>query len=173
TLALFLGIFFSLILFFVGIVLILAALAVTLYGAAAMAIGGYGPVRSTQVSIRYLYKHAGAFYLYCIVFGGYVLIGFFLFFVGYPLKFVPLIGPLFAIVLQLLTQIGQSYLGLVMLATIFWYYYMTEGGSGEDGSAPTPVDAPPTPEEPTQAKDSAEPEARGQEEAPPQIETKE
>ncbi|MGD0885083.1 MAG: hypothetical protein ABSA46_09465 [Thermodesulfovibrionales bacterium] len=168
TLALFLGIFFSLILFFVGIVLILAALAVTLYGAAAMAIGGYGPVRSTQVSIRYLYRHSGAFYLYCIAFGGYVIISFFLFFLGYPLKFIPFIGPLFAIVLQFLTHIGQGYLGLVMLATIFWYYFMTEGRSGEDDSSPKT-----TSENSTQTKDIAEPQARAPEEAPPQTETKE
>ncbi|HAM53235.1 MAG TPA: hypothetical protein DCP92_21995 [Nitrospiraceae bacterium] len=168
TLALFLGIFFSLILLLVGLILILIALAVTLYGAAALAIEGYGPVRSTQASLRYLYKHAEAFYLYCIAFGGYIIISFLVFFLGYPLKFIPLIGPLFTVVLQFTIHVGQSYLGLVMLATIFWYYFMTEGGLGEDSNALKTADSLPTSENSTQQKDISESQAHGQEEALPE-----
>lgn len=127
TLALFLGIFFSSILFIAGLALILATLAVTLYGSAAMTIGGFGPVKALRESVRYLYTHAGAFYLYSLVFGVYIITSFILLFVGFPLKFIPLLGPLFAVVFQFAVHIAQSYLGLVMLAIIFWYYTATSG----------------------------------------------
>lgn len=143
TLALFLGIFFSSILFIAGLFLILATLAVTLYGTAAMTVNGLGPVASLKESCRYLHRHAAAFYLYSLVFGGYIVTSFFLLFVGYPLKFIPILGPVLAVFFQFSIHVAQSYLGLVMLATIFWYYSATSGVS-ESGASGT--SAPPTSE---------------------------
>jgi len=128
TLALFLGIFFSLILLVVGLSLILATLAVTIYGFAALAMRDAGPVQSVQQAFRHLYHHTGAFYLYCLVFGGYAIISFLLLFMGYPLKFIPLVGPLFAVIFQFFMHIVQNYFGLAMLATVFLYYSSTAGG---------------------------------------------
>lgn len=173
TLALFLGIFFSLILFVVGITLILGTLAVTLYGAASLTLGGTGPVKSVRESFGYLFRHAGAFYLYCIAFGGYVIVGFFLLFFGYPLKFIPLLGPLFAFFFQLTMHIGQSYLGLVMLATIFSYYSATAGsGTGEIIAVSPPVsDMPSTSEGSSPDRDTSMPPDAGQGDVPREKET--
>ncbi|GAB4408037.1 MAG: hypothetical protein OHK0032_03440 [Thermodesulfovibrionales bacterium] len=137
TLALFLGIFFSIILFIIGITLILTTLSVTIYGAAIMAIRGFGPVNSMKEALSYLYKHADAFYLYCMVFVGYIVISFFAVFLGYPLRFIPLLGTLMSFAYQLAVYVVQSYLGLVMIATIVCYYYFStaEGPFVESTSA--------------------------------------
>jgi len=108
TLALFFGIFFSLVLFLFGAILILVTLAVTLYGAAALTLRGFGPLAAMRESTRHLLKHGGAFTLYCIVFGGYILINFVFLFLGYPLKFIPVVGPLIAVVLQFFVHVIQS-----------------------------------------------------------------
>lgn len=168
-LALFLGIFFSSILFLVWLIMILGAFAVTLYGTAAIALDRTGPVKSVQTSCRYLYRHPQAFYLYCIVFGGCIIVSFMLFSMGYPLKSVPLIGPLFAMFFQFTMYISQSYLGLATLATIFWYYVKTSIEMGEGGipeGAPTSEDSRPE-------KDISDSPAHGQEDAPPEKETRE
>lgn len=123
ALGLFIGIFFSLILFVVGLSLIMAILAVTIYGAASLSMRDIGAVKATKEAVHYLYKHAGAFYLYGIVFGGYVAASFIILLLGYPLGFIPIIGPLLTFAYQITISIIQSYLGLAMIAVIFNYYY--------------------------------------------------
>lgn len=125
ALGLFLGIFFSLLLFVVGLVFILATLAVTIYGAASLSMKGLGAVKAIREAVRYLYKHVGAFYLYGMVFGGYVFLSFIILLLGYPLGFIPIIGPLLTFGYQFTVSIVQSYLGLAMIAVIFKYYYLS------------------------------------------------
>lgn len=123
ALGLFIGIFFSLILFVVGLALIMATLAVTIYGAASLSMRDIGAVKATKEAVRYLYKHTGAFYLYGLVLGGYVAVSFMILLLGYPLGFIPIIGPLLTFGYQITISIIQSYLGLAMIAVIFNYYY--------------------------------------------------
>lgn len=125
TLALFLGIFFSLILFVIALTLILATLSVTVYGSAVMAVRGAGPVKSLKESVRYLFAHAQAFYLYCLVFAGYLFISFIVVSISYAIGLIPLIGPLLALLYQFGAYIIQSYAGLVMVAALFSYYYFS------------------------------------------------
>lgn len=163
TLALFLGVFFSLILSVIGLTLILLTLSVTAYGSAVMAVKGEGPVNSLKESVRYLYAHSHAFYLYCLVFFGYLFISFMVVSVSYPLGMIPLIGSLLALVYHFGAYVIQSYLGLVLIATLFCYYSSTEVAIAEGQSTPgvTPSG------EPGEKADTSEPQAPGQGEFPP------
>ena len=136
TLAVFLGIFFSLVLFVIALSLILVTLSVTIFGTAVMALRETGPLESLKESIRYLYRHAHAFYLYCMIFGGYFLLTFFIFFLNYPIGLIPLVGAFLAVIYHFFVYIVQSYLGLVMIAAILWYYHSStkEGPSPEQGT---------------------------------------
>lgn len=123
ALALFLGIFFSMILFVIGLWLIMLTLAVTLYGSAAMAIRGFGAIQSLKESVRYLYRHVEGLYLYCLIFVGYIIVSMATVLPGHLVKAVPFIGPPAAFGYQLAVYVLQSYLGLVMIAAVFCYYH--------------------------------------------------
>lgn len=139
TLALFLGIFFSLILFVIGLTLIMVTLAITAYGSAIMAIRGEGPVKSLRESVRYLLRHSEAFYLYCLVFLGYLFISFMVVSISYPLGFIPLVGSLLALVYQFGAYIVQSYVGLVTIAALFYYYYFSSTTMVAEEQVPPPA----------------------------------
>ncbi len=171
TLALFLGIFFSLILFVVGLVLILVTLSITVYGAAVMSLKGEGPVKSVKEATRYLFKHADALFFYCVVFVCYMIVIFAIALPGYPLGHIPFIGPLIAFVYQFASYAVQSYLGLVTLAAVIWYYFSSavRPPTGEATAAETATSA----ELSTPVTDISGPQAPGQEGPPPEKETKE
>lgn len=126
TLAVVLGIFLSLLLFCIGLALIISSIALTLYGTAAIVLKGTGPWQATKDTIKYLYRNPAALWLYCLVFGGYVLATFFLVLLGTPFSLIPLIGAIIAIPYQIVSYALQSYLGLVIVAVIFIYYFSTE-----------------------------------------------
>jgi len=152
ALSYFLGIFFSIVLFIAGITVALAVLSVVIYGTAIMAVRGFGPVRSLREAFIYVSKHADAFYLYCIVFVGYIIISLFVVFIGYPLRFIPLIGTAMSFVYQMAVYVMQSYLALVMVAAIVCYYYFSaESTSGSS----------------TPQTDTSQPRPSGQEDTPP------
>lgn len=125
ALALFLGTFFSLILFVTGLGLILILLAITIYGAALIALNGEGPLNAIKRSILYLYRKPQGLYLYCLIFLAFVIINLGIIIVGIPMSLIPIIGPLLSFIYQLSVYFLQSYLGLVMIATILAYYHST------------------------------------------------
>lgn len=145
TLALFLGIFLSLLLLCIGLVLIMCTIALTLYGVAALIFKGTGPIKSTRETIKYLYHNPGALWLYFIAFAGYILASFMLLLLGTPFSLIPIVGTIIAIPFQLFSYTVQSYLGLVIMAATFIYYYSTavkpyettgtEGGPTAEGSS--------------------------------------
>jgi hypothetical protein len=163
TLALFLGIFFSMILFVVGMVLIFITLSITIYGAAIITLRGTGPLQSLKESIRYLYRSPEGLYFYCVIFCGYIAISFFILFLSYPIGSLPLIGPLIALVYHFCLYIMQSYLGLVMIAVVFWYYQRTTGALKEPPGLPLPLT---TAEGYTPEIHTSEPQAPGQDDIP-------
>lgn len=133
VLALFIGIFFSLVLFVTGIAMILSILAVTVYGIAGIAMKGSSPYKAITESARFTTRDPKAFLLYCIVFFGYIIISVLLMFIGYPFRLVPLIGPLMSATYQLVVYVIQSYLGLATLAVIFSYYHSAMNASKTEG----------------------------------------
>jgi len=126
TLALFLGIFFSLVLALCAIIVILGAIAVTVYGIAVLFFKTEGAVRSFKDAVVYLWNRQSAFWLYAVLFFAYLIASFILMLFTYPFNLIPIIGTLISFPLQLASYVVQSYIGLAILATIFIYYYETE-----------------------------------------------
>ncbi len=126
TLALFLGIFFSLVLALIGLSLILGAIAATVYGIAVLFFRKAGPVSSFRAALRFLWNHQSAFWLYVILFLGYIIASFIVMLVVYPFNLIPIIGTIISFPFQILSYVAQGYLGLVIMAVIFRYYYEVE-----------------------------------------------
>lgn len=126
TLALFLGIFFSLVLALFALIVILGAIAVTVYGIAVLFFKTEGAIRSFRDAVRFLWNRHSAFWLYVLLFFAYLVASFILMLFTYPFKLIPFIGTLISFPLQLVSYGVQSYIGLAILATIFIYYYETE-----------------------------------------------
>lgn len=126
TLALFLGIFFSLVLALFGIALVLGAIAVTVYGIAVLFFKAEGAVRSCKDAAIFLWKRQSAFWLYVLLFLAYVIASFILMLFTYPFNLIPIIGTIISFPLQLASYVVQSYIGLAIIATVFIYYYEAE-----------------------------------------------
>jgi len=126
TLALFLGLFFSLTLIIIALAFLLVILSITMYGIAALSIKGIGPVKSLKEASNYVWKHPHAFWLYFILLGGYILVSFFLILLGYPFDLIPVIGTILSLPYKLISYTFQTYIGLAIIATLFTYYYSTE-----------------------------------------------
>lgn len=126
TLALFLGIFFSLILILIGVSLILGALAVTVYGIAVLFFRGEGAVRSFKDGFKFVWVHQNAFWLYALLLAGYVIVSFIVMLIVYPFNLIPIIGTIISIPFQIISYVIQGYLGLVILAVVFNYYFEME-----------------------------------------------
>ncbi len=169
TLALFLGIFFSLILLCIGLILIMGTLAFTVYGMASIVFKGIGPVKSIKETARYLYRRPAAFWLYCLLFMGYILASFLLILLGTPFTLIPIIGSILALPYQLFSYAVQSYLWLVIVGTTFIYYFSTEVKPYE----PFEVKVATIVESSTQVLDTSEPQAPEQEAPPSEKEEKE
>lgn len=152
TLALFLGLFFSLTLIIITLIFLLGILSITMYGTAVLSIKGIGSVKSLKVAANYVVTHPNAFWLYSILFGGYILLSFLLILLGYSFKLIPVIGTILSFPYQLLSYVFQTYIGLAIFATIFTYYYSTEILSEPIVETSTPQ-TPPTSEE-SQSSDS-------------------
>ncbi|MEW6214273.1 MAG: hypothetical protein AB1478_03575 [Nitrospirota bacterium] len=126
TLALFFGTFLSLILVIVALTLIFGTLSVTMYGVATLFFKGISPVKSLREAVHYLVRHPNAFWLYTILFAGYVVASFFLILLSYSFKLIPVIGTIISFPYQLISYVFQTYLGLAIIAITFTYYYSTE-----------------------------------------------
>ena len=160
TLAVVLGIFLSLLLFCIGLALIISSIALTLYGTATVVLKGTGPWQTTKDTIKYLYRNPAALWLYCLAFGGYFLATFLLILLGTPFSLIPIIGAIIAIPYQIVSYALQSYLGLVIVAVIFIYYYSTEVKLSETPDGGTePVSGNSIPLSDTSQNQASEPES--------------
>lgn len=125
TLALFLGIFFSLLLSLLGLGLVLGILATAVYGVAVIYFRGEGATRSLGITTSYLWNRPAAFWLYVLLICGYALASFVLMLVIYPFSLIPFFGPVIYFPFRILSYIVQGYLGLVITGVIFTYYHST------------------------------------------------
>jgi len=126
TLALFFSTFFALILLIIALILILGILSLTLYGFASLFFKGTGAFKSINEAVRFLVKYPNGFWLYAVIFIGYLLASFLLILVGYPFTLIPVVGTILSFPYQLISYAFQTYLGLVIIAIIFSYYYSKE-----------------------------------------------
>lgn len=171
TLALFLGIFCSLLLVLIGLGLVLGILSTAVYGVAVIYFKGKGAARSFGTAVRYLWDNPNAFWLYVLLLAGYVAISFALMLVIYPLNLVPFIGPVIFFPFRLLSYVFQGYLGLVIMATVFGYYHSQSSETENAGSLEAEeTPGPPGDEGSSQAEDISSSEVPGQETSPPATE---
>ena len=126
TLALFLGIFFSLLLALAALMIIFVILAITVYGFAVLFFKKEGAFKSFRGALKFLWKRQNAFWLYVMLFIAYILASFTLMLLTYPFSLIPIVGTIITFPLHLFSSVIQSYLGLVIIATVFHYYYDTE-----------------------------------------------
>lgn len=126
TLALFFSTFFAIILLIIALMLILGILSLTLYGFASLFFKGTGAFKSINEAVRFLVKYPNGFWLYTVIFIGYLLASFLLILVGYPFTLIPVVGTILSFPYQLISYAFQTYLGLVIIAIILSYYYSKE-----------------------------------------------
>ncbi len=157
TLALFFGTFFSLVLIIVAAVIILGILSVTLYGIASLFFKGTGSMMSLKEATRYLIGHPNAFWLYTVLFAGYLIASFLLILLSYPFTLIPIIGTVLSFPYQLISYAFETYLGLMIIAAILSYYYSTEiSVKPIESVAENPASQPPGEEGPKLAEVSDE-----------------
>lgn len=154
TLALFLGIFFSLVLALMGFALILGVIATTVYGVAVLFFRKEGPVSSFRTAMKFLWSHQNAFWLYVILFLGYVVASFVVMLVVYPFNLIPIVGTIISFPFQIFSYVAQGYLGLVIIAVVFRYYYEAE----VKGTLTAEQEPPPAPSQDISAESSTNPE---------------
>ena len=142
TLALFFGTFFSLILFVIALFLILGILSIALYGMASLFFKDTGSAKSVREATRYLIRNPNAFWLYAVLFLGYLVAFFLLILLSYPFTLIPLIGTILSFPYQLVSYTFQTYLGLMIIAAIFAYYYSTEFPAEPAGQAEPIIEQP-------------------------------
>jgi len=137
TLALFIGIFFSLVVLLTGAGMILIVLAITVYGVAILYFKRQGAMKTLKEAVLFLWENPKAFWLYIIVLCGYILVSFILMLVVYPFNLIPIIGTIISLPFQILLYVVQGYLGLVILAVVFTSYYNARnGGNRTDTGEP-------------------------------------
>jgi hypothetical protein len=167
TLALFLGIFFSLVLALTAISLLLVILAITVYGIVVLFFRREGSWKAFKDACTFLWKHQHAFWLYTLLFLGYIVVSFFAMLISYPFHLIPIIGTIISFPLQLVSYMVQGYLGLVVLAVVFTYYYELEMKKPEAEIAEPAMDSAPTGEGSTSPEDTSAAEAAQQADALP------
>lgn len=125
TLALFLGVFFSLVILSVGVFLIIITLSITTYGIAHLAFNKSRAWETIKETARYLYSRPSSIGFYAVLLLGYMIVGFLVILIGSPFTLIPVIGPILSLPYQLITYVIQGYVSLIMLSSIFHYYYKT------------------------------------------------
>lgn len=125
TLALFLSVFFALVLIIAGLFLIFSIMSVVVYGFAHLFFHKSGPFDALKGSIRYIYSTPSSISFYAILLILYVLIGFIVLFIGSSFALIPIIGLFLSMPYQILSYLIQAYIGLVMLSSVFHYYHRT------------------------------------------------
>lgn len=125
TLALFLGVFFSLLMLSAGVFLIVAALSLTTYGIAYLSFNRSNALGTIKGTVKYLYSEPSSVAFCAILLLGYMAIGFLVLLIGSPFTLIPVIGTILSLPYHLITYAIQGYLSLVMLSSILHYYYKT------------------------------------------------
>ncbi|HWR89555.1 MAG TPA: hypothetical protein VN260_04815, partial [Dissulfurispiraceae bacterium] len=125
TLALFLGIFFSLILLSAGGMMILVTLSVTVYGMAEITFNRTGPIGALRETLSYICRFPAATGFYSLLIVGYMIANILVIFLVSPLALIPIVGSILSLPFQVFISLVQGYLGLVVLASVFYYFRET------------------------------------------------
>lgn len=138
ALSIFLGVFFSLLILSVGVLLIIFILSVTVYGMAYLSFNpSKNPFHTIKETIKYIYEHPSSLGFYALLLIGYVVVGFLVILITSPVVLIPVIGPFLSVPFQIFTYAVQVYAGLIILSAAFHYYkktgfYVTDSRSSGD-----------------------------------------
>ena len=125
TLAVFLSIFFFLVLLSVGLFLFFVTIEMTFYGCGYLVFNRPRPFKVFRQIADYLYRHPSAHLLIGILAFGYLAAGSIVVTITSLLALIPTVGPALAMPFQFLSQAAHGYVSLVILASIFLFYYRT------------------------------------------------
>jgi hypothetical protein len=126
ALSIFLGIFFSLLILSVGVLLIIFILSVTVYGMAYLSFNpSKNPFHIIKETLKYIYEHPSSLGFYAILLVGYVVVGFLVILIASPVVLIPVVGPFLSVPFQIFTYAVQVYVGLIILSAAFHYYKRT------------------------------------------------
>lgn len=125
TLAFFLSVFFSLLILTIGIFSAIATLSLAIYGVACLAFNRYRTLDTLKKTTRYLYSTPSSMGFYSMLLLAFAVVGFIVILLGSPLVLIPAIGIIIYLPYQLIAYVIQAYVGLIILASIFHYYYKT------------------------------------------------
>lgn len=123
TLALFIGIFFTMILTLIGSIMIFITLAITAYGMAALFFKREKAIKAFNSSVSFLWNNQPSFWLFVLLLAGYISASFLMILITSPFKFIPIIGTVISFPVQIFSYIAQSYIGLIIFAAVFIFYY--------------------------------------------------
>lgn len=149
--ALVMGIFLAMVLALIFLFLLFATLAVAVYGVAMLLFRRTGALTAFREPFAFLPRHPDAFWLYTLLAAGYLLASLLFMIIIYPISLIPFVGTLLSFPLQILSAAAQSFLGLVVLATIFIYYRDAAGlrdGEGISAAHSTTADDTSVPQAP-------------------------
>jgi hypothetical protein len=125
TLAVFLSIFFFLVLLSVGLLLFFVTIEMTFYGCGYLVFNRPRPFKAFRQIAGYLYRTHSAHVLLGILVLGYLVAGSLVVTITSLLALIPMVGTALAMPFQLLSQAAHGYVSLVILASIFLSYYRT------------------------------------------------
>ncbi len=126
TLAVFMSIFFILLLLSVGLVVIFFTLSMSFYGIANVVFIKQGAMRSLTDTVKFLLRSPSSIVFYVLVMGLYILAGLIILIISSPFTLIPIIGTILAFPLQILNYFVQSYMSLIMIASMFVFFYRHE-----------------------------------------------
>lgn len=158
VLALFLGVFFSVIIFITGIVLIFIILSITVYGIADVIFNKTSPFKALKNTTKYLYNHPSSVGFYSILLIVSIMSIFFVILLGSPVILIPFLGPVLSPLFQIVSTIIQAYINLVVFASAFIFFYKTGYTPPPEVLEPiSPVEENITQETDTSAQPTSEP----------------
>lgn len=147
SLAVFLSIFFSLLMISLGLLLIFVALSVTFYGIAMVIFQRKSAIRSLVETTRFIFSKPSSVGFYIFVMVAYIIAGLIVILISSPFTLIPVIGSILSFPFQIINYFIQSYMSLLMIAAMFHFYYkfyyqplqpiVVEDISSQEGSEPT------------------------------------
>jgi hypothetical protein len=166
TLAVFMSIFFVLLLLSIGLVLIVFTLSMSFYGIAYVVFNKQGAMRSLVDTVKFLLRSPSSIAFYVFVMGLYILASLLVLIISSPFTLIPIIGTVLTFPLQILNYFVQSYMSLIMIASMFVFFYRHEiAPAGPNGVIDIYAQEA---TEPSQSPEQMAEQSSGQQKTPPQ-----
>lgn len=123
SLAVFLSIFFALLMISLGLMLIFIALSVTFYGIAMVIFYKTKAWKSFIDTIKFVFAKPSSVGFYIFIMIIYILSGLIVILISSPFTLIPIIGSILTFPLQIINYLIQSYTSLLMISAMFHFFY--------------------------------------------------